>query len=228
MQKVHRDWTRLLSRYSPVTLAPAHVESLWRDRRDLLSADAPAAGRSHVVLLHVDLRDEPGRLEKLDTAQLADCRAELLSTCTDLVSRYGGVCDSLLGDGLRAYFDAPIGERDGQPNDAGHLASADSALQCADGIVDAIAQSVSTTATPIGASLFLHSGWVTRGVLGADDASAKSRGGQYSVFGEGLAALADFKHDHDARGNGVEVLLTQAMQRRLPDARGRSSRSSID
>ena len=141
-----------LARYFPPQVA---------ERMDVES-DTLRAGESHeVTLLFCDIRDFTRLARTLDSRSVVATLNDFHSGMVDAIFEHGGTLDKFMGDGLMAYFGAPIPQPD-------HAARA---VRCAVRMQRTLAE-VNARRSAVGAEILrmgigIHSGSVVLGDVGA-------------------------------------------------------------
>ena len=122
------------------------------------AAQAPKA--CEVSVLFVDLRGSTELAAGHSSEQIFRWMDEFLSAMSSVVFRHGGTLDKFLGDGLLAYFGAPL------PNPK----HATTAVECALDLQRALKALNEARATrgdpPLKIGIGIHTGFVTVGTLG--------------------------------------------------------------
>jgi adenylate cyclase len=126
--------------------------------------DAPTAGEScEITVLFCDIRGFTRLSEKLDAPSVVRLLNDFHGHMVEAVFRNGGTLDKYLGDGLLAYFNAPVRQID----------HARRAVRCAMAMVDRLAelnQSRSDRSeAPLGIGIGVHSGMAVVGNIGAEN-----------------------------------------------------------
>lgn len=126
--------------------------------------DAPAAGEScDITVLFCDIRGFTRLSEKLDAPAVVHLLNDFHGHMVEEVFRNGGTLDKYLGDGLLAYFNAPVRQPD----------HARRAVRCALAMIDRLADlNRSRTArgeAPLGIGIGVHSGMAVVGNIGAEN-----------------------------------------------------------
>jgi class 3 adenylate cyclase len=125
--------------------------------------NADAAERRLLTVLFCDLVGSTELAGELDLDALRQVMARYQSACSEPIERYGGHIAQLLGDGLLVYFGYPHAHED----------DAQRAVHAALGVVERIRglsdELSSTSGTPLGVRVAVHTGPVVAGEMGAGD-----------------------------------------------------------
>lgn len=139
----------------------------------------PGEGKSHEVsVLFADIRDFTARAEGLSSDAVVALLNDFHARMVDCVFRHGGTLDKYLGDGLMAYFGAPVEQSD----------HAERAVRCALDMQRALEdmnrslQSRRVAALKMG--IGVHSGPVVLGDIGAE------RRREFTVIGDTVNVAA--------------------------------------
>ena len=124
--------------------------------------DEPGAGEScELTVLFCDIRGFTGLSEKLDAPAVVDLLNEFHSAMVEEIFARGGTLDKYLGDGLLAYFNAPVRQPD----------HATRAVDCALAMVRRLdslnASRAAAGKSPLGIGIGLHAGHAVVGNVGA-------------------------------------------------------------
>jgi adenylate cyclase len=119
---------------------------------------ASAAERREVTVLFADLRDFTRLAERLDSRQVVALLNRFHSAMVAVVFAHGGTLDKYLGDGLMAYFGAPVAQHD----------QAMRAVRCALDMQEALAALNRGEAETLRMGVGVHTGTALVGDIGAD------------------------------------------------------------
>ncbi|MEN9826446.1 MAG: hypothetical protein RI953_2191 [Pseudomonadota bacterium] len=154
-----------------------------------------------VTVLFVDIRDYTRITENMsghEVVRLLNSVHERLVKC---IFDSGGTLDKYIGDGLMAYFGAPIA-------DSGH---ADKAVECAEQMKQAIAElnksRAANSEAPLNIGIGLHSGVAVVGDVGAEFRR------EYTVIGDTVNTAS--RVEALTKKHSIDVLATEAVFNRL-------------
>jgi adenylate cyclase len=157
-----------------------------------------------VTLLFSDLRDFTGLSERLSGPQVVALLNECHERLVDAVFAHGGTLDKYLGDGLMAYFGAPIAVAD----------HAERAVRCAlamqKGIADLNRARAAADEPALRLGIGVHTGTV---VLG--DVGARGRR-EYTAIGDAVNVAA--RTEELTKSVGASILVSDETRRRIGDA----------
>ncbi len=157
-----------------------------------------------VTILFCDLRDFTPICEALPAPAVVALLNTFLERMVDVVFAHGGTLDKYLGDGLMAYFGAPVAQAD----------HALRAVLCAVAMRAALAalnaERAGDGASPLHMGVGIHTGPVVLGDIGAP------RRRDYTVVGDAVNVAARLQEL--TKGEGVDVLVSEATRLQLGDA----------
>jgi class 3 adenylate cyclase len=181
-----------LGRYFSPHIAAALVDA---------EADLGKGEQREVSVLFTDIRDFTALSERLRGDQVVDILNEFHSRMVECIFGHGGTLDKYLGDGLMAYFGAPLD----QPDHADRAVLCALDMQQSLDVLNRELEGRGLTALRMG--IGVHSGPVILGDIGA------ARRREFTIIGDTVNVAA--RVEQLTKVTGAQVLVTEETRRKL-------------
>lgn len=189
----HQRRERLGRYFSP------EVAALLAERSD----DDPGSETREVTVLFSDLRDFTALSERLSGAEVVALLNQCHERMVETVFAHGGTLDKYLGDGLMAYFGAPVAQPD----------HAERAVRCALAMQERLAELNRSRAASgrdtLRMGIGVHTGTVVLGNIGAH------RRREYTAIGDTVNVAA--RTEELTKSVGAPILVSEETRRRVGD-----------
>ena len=158
--------------------------------------DGAKPSQKEITVMFSDLRGFTAMSEKMDSADVAKFLDDYLARMVKLIFAHGGTLDKFMGDGIMAYFGAPIG----QPDHAARAVNCAIDTLCA---LDALNDERKTKKmSPLAMGIGLHTGRAVVGSIGPEERR------EFTAIGDTVNTAS--RIENATKDRGVAFLATRA------------------